>query len=229
MLKSLQQLRSLQSRDLLASLERIKVKPATMLLALGGVLAVAYIVVIASWAMERREQSGVRQQIEAGSGTLSGVGDSQQVLKDLQSRLDFLNAGLQNLETAFPAKLDSTAIVQSLLDYSNQSHARIKQISTLPASRVVAQKGENGEQVTYTVLRYTLVIEGNLTEMLSFLSLIEDGTAQTAALGDVSIAAGTGTEEMVLNVAFYAQASAAATDAAGTAPGAANPPQPDQG
>jgi hypothetical protein len=93
----------------------------------------------------------------------------------------------------------------------------------------VAQKDETGEQVTYTVLRYTLVIEGNLTEMLSFLSLIEDGTAQAAALGDVSIAAGTGTEEMVLNVAFYAQASAAATDAAGTAPGAANPPQPDQG
>jgi hypothetical protein len=234
MLKSLQQLRSLQSRDLLASLERIKVKPATMLLALGGVLAVAYIVVIASWAMERREQSGVRQQIEAGSGTLSGVGDSQQTLKELEDRLSVLNAGLQDLETAFPAKLDSTAIVQSLLDYSNQSRARIKQISTLPASQVVAQKDENGEQVTYTVLRYTLVIEGNLTEMLSFLSLIEDGTAQTAALGDVSIAAGTGTEEMVLNVAFYAQAGAVATDAAGTPPGAApaspaNQPQPDQG
>jgi hypothetical protein len=184
--------------------------------------------------MERREQSGDRQQIEAGSGTLSGVGDSQQTLKELEDRLSVLNAGLQDLETAFPAKLDSTAIVQSLLDYSNQSRARIKQISTLPASQVVAQKDENGEQVTYTVLRYTLVIEGNLTEMLSFLSLIEDGTAQTAALGDVSIAAGTGTEEMVLNVAFYAQAGAVATDAAGTPPGAApaspaNQPQPDQG
>ncbi|HUS82399.1 MAG TPA: hypothetical protein VM013_03965 [Dehalococcoidia bacterium] len=225
MLKSIQKL---QSRDLLASLESIKLKPSTMLLALGGILLVAHLVVTASYVMERREQSGLRQQTQAGSGTLSAIGDSQQTLKGLEDRLFLVNAGLQNLEHAFPTKLDSTAIVQSLLDHANQSHVRIKQMSTLPASQVVAQKDENGEEVSYAVLKYTLVIDGDLAEVLSFLSLIEDGTAQTAALGDVSVAEATGTKEMVLNVTFYAQPETAGTDAAGTAPGAAPAPPANQ-
>ena len=227
MLKPLQSLQSLQSRDLLASLERIKVKPVTMLLALGGVLAVAYIVVIASYAMERSDQASARQQIEAGSGTLSGVGDSQQTLRDLQDRLSFTKAGLDNLQHAFPTKLDSTVIVQSLLDYANQSHVSIKQMTALPASQVLAPK-EAEMDTTYTVLRYTLVVDGELANMLTFVSLVENGASQTAALGDVALTEGTGVKEMILGVTFYARSEDTAAAGTATTPGATPAPDADQ-
>jgi len=218
----------LQSRDLLASIERIKVKPATMLLSLGGILAVAYIVVFASYAMEQSEQSSATQQIEAGSGTLSGVGDSQQTLRDLEARLSSTKAGLDDLQHAFPTKLDSTVIVQSLLDYANRSHVSIKQMTSLPATQVMAPK-EDEKDVDYTVLRYTLVVDGQLPDMLTFLSLLENATSQTAALGDVDLTEGTGTKEMILGVTFYARSeSTNATAGAATTPGPTPAPPADQ-
>ena len=237
MLKSLLSLRSAQSlhsRDLLASLERIRVKPVTMLLGLGGILAVAYIVVLASYAMEHRDQSSALRQIEAGGGTLAGVGDSQQTLQDLQDRLSFTKAGLANLQQAFPTKLDSTLIVQSLLDYAGRSHVDIRQVTAMPATQVVAPKEDEGN-VAYTVLRYTVVVDGELPDMLTFLRLLESSTSQTAALGDIAVTEGSGVEEMVLDVTFYARSASTDEGADGSAAPAPTPapaasqPQSDRG
>jgi hypothetical protein len=78
-------LKSFQNRELLTSFESIKVKPSTTLLAFGGVLLFAYLVVGASYMKERQEQLGLTEQIQAGGGTLSGTGDSQQSLRDLRT------------------------------------------------------------------------------------------------------------------------------------------------
>jgi hypothetical protein len=207
-------LKTLRSRDLMETLEGIKVKPSTMLAALGGILILAYVVVGASYFNERSQQSGLKQQVEAGGGTLSSVGDPRQTLKDLQDRLTDLQGSLVALQTAFPTKLDSTAIVQGLVDYANQSHVSIKQMNGLPATEVKSQKeGDPG----YTVLRYTLIVEGGQPEMLSFLSLLEKGTSQTAALGDVTVANAEGANQMTLSVSFYAGPQSA-SGAGGTTP-----------
>ena len=206
-------LKSLRSRKLIGSLEGIKVKPSTMLLMLGGVLVLAYLVVGASYFKERQNQSSLRTQVEAGGGTLSGVGGSQQTLKDLQGRLTYLKGSLDTLQNGFPTKLDSTAIVQDLLDYANESRVAIKQMNALPASEVKAQK--EGE-TSYTVLRYTLVVEGGLPDMLSFLSVVENSTTRTASISDVSVADADGHSQMTLGISFYArsESTGAATPAA---------------
>jgi hypothetical protein len=207
-------LKSLRTREMIGSLEGIKVKPSTMLLALGGVLVLAYLVVGASYVKERQHQSDLRTQAQAGGGTLSGVGGSQQALKDLQDRLTYLKAGLDTLQNSLPTKLDGAAIVQGLLDYANESHVAIKQMNALPASEVTAQ--EEGDP-SYTVLRYTLVVEGGLQDMLSFLSLVENGTAQTAAIGDASVVESEGQDQMTVAISFYSrsESTGAATPAAG--------------
>jgi Tfp pilus assembly protein PilO len=210
-------LKSLQSRDLLATLEGIKVKPSTMLMALGGILLLAYIVVGAAYVKERQDQSSIRQQIEAGGGTLSGVGNPQQTLKDLQEQLAYRKEGLANLEKAFPTKLDSTLIMQSLLDYAAQSDVVIRQMNALPASEVA---GPNDSAVNYAVLRYSLVVDGGLPEMLSFVSQVESGAGQTASVGDVSVAQAAAGLEMTLGVSFYARSENA------TATGASPPATP---
>jgi Tfp pilus assembly protein PilO len=217
-------LKSLKSRALIGSLESIKVKPSTMLLVFGGVLVLAYLVVAASYVKERQHQSGLRAQAAAGGGTLSGVGGSQQALKDLQDRLAYLEDSLDTLQDGLPTNLDSTAIVQSLLDYANQSHVAIKQMNALPASEVNARK--EGE-TSYTVLRYTLVVEGGLPDMLNFLTIVENGTSQTAAIGDVSVAQGEAPNQMTLGVSFYARSESTA-NATPAAPGATAAPAAKQ-
>jgi len=207
-------LKTLRSRDLMEALEGIKVKPSTMLAAFGGILILAYVVVGASYFNERSQQSGLRQQVEAGGGTLSSVGDPRQTLKDLQDRLTYLQGSLAALQISFPTKLDSTAVVQGLVDYANQSHVSIKQMNGLPATEVKSQKeGDPG----YTALRYSLIIEGGQPEMLSFLSLLEKETAKTASAGDVMVTNAGAANQMTLSVSFYARPESA-SGAGGTTP-----------
>jgi len=174
----------------------------------------AYLVLSASYFAQRQEQSSLTAQIQAGGGTLSSAGSSQQDLKDLQDRLTYLTAGLNIRRTSLPSKLDSAAIVQGLLDYASESDVAIRQINALPATEVTAQK--EGEP-SYMVLRYTLVVEGGRQDMLSFLSLVENGTAQTAAIGDASVVESEGQEQMTVAISFYSRSGGtdAATPAAG--------------
>lgn len=218
MLKSLL---SFQSRDLRAAVDGLKVKPITMLLALGGVLLLAYVVVGAAYVKERQDQSNIKQQIEAGGGTLSGAGNQQGALQDLKDELTYRKAGLANLEQAFPTKLDSTVIMQSLLDYAARSHVTIKQVNALPASEVTGPKGGDA---AYTVLRYTLIVDGGLQEMLSFLSQLESGAAPTASVGDVAMAEAGGSQEMTLSVSFYARSESTTSAGAGASPAATPAP-----
>jgi Tfp pilus assembly protein PilO len=201
-------LKKLRSRNLMEMLEEIKVKPAHMLAALGGVLVVAYVVVGVSYFQLRGEQPGLKQQIEAGGGTLSGIGDSGQTLKDLQDQLAYLDSGLATLQQALPAKLDSAVIVQGLVDYANQAHVSIAQMNALPATQV--KGGEDGD-AGYVILPYSLVVAGGQSEMLTFLSLLEKGMTQTAALGDVEMTNGVGGDKMTLKVSFYAKPESATT------------------
>jgi hypothetical protein len=207
-------LKSLKLRELIGSLEGTKVKPSTMLITLGAILLLAYLVVGAYYVRQRQEQSSLTAQIEAGGGTLSGAGNSQQALKDLQDRLKYLTGGLYTLQNSFPTKLDSAAIVQDMLNYANESNVAIRQMNALPASQVAAQKEG---QPSYMVLRYTLVIQGGLQDMLSFLSRVENETAQTAAIGDASVVENEGQEQMTVAISFYSRSEAApaATPAAG--------------
>jgi Tfp pilus assembly protein PilO len=199
-------LKSLQTRDLMATLEGIRVKPSNMLLAFAGVLVIACVAVGASYLVEKRQQAGLREQIQAGGGTLSGTSSSQQDLKDMQERLTYLNASLENLQTSLPTKLDSAAIVQGLLSHAAASNVAIEQMNALPATEVTAQK-QGGP--SYMALRYTLVIQGALPDMLAFLSKVETDTAQTAAIGDAEIAESEGQSKMTLSISFYSRSEAA--------------------
>jgi Tfp pilus assembly protein PilO len=185
----------------LPSLQSIKLKPSTMLIGLGGILIIAYALIGASYLKERLEQSSLTDQIEAGGGTLATLGDSQQTLQELRDHLDQVKRTMASLENAFPTDLDSAALVESLLGYAGQSDVRIRGMTALPPSDVKASE----EQSAYTVLSYTLAVEGGLPELLGFLSLIEGGTAQTAAIGDLGLTEIEGGHEMKLGISFYAR------------------------
>jgi hypothetical protein len=198
----------------LPSLRKVELKPSTMLFGLGGVLLVAYLVIGASYLKGRQEQSSLRDQIEAGGGTLSGVGDSQQMLKDLQDRLAQAQGNLTSLENALPKELDSAALVDGLLAYAGQSNVRIRQMSVLPPKEVKAAGEQGGGG--YIALSYALSVDGGVPDLLAFLSIIEGDITQTAAIGDLSLVPVEGGQEMNVSVSFFAKPeSKGATPATG--------------
>jgi len=197
----------------LPSLDKVELKPSTLLLGLGGILIVAYVVIGASYLKGRQEQSSLREQIEAGGGTLSSVGGSQQTLKDLQDRLARAQGDLTSLENALPQEMDSAALVEGLLAYAAQSNVRIRQMNALPPKEVKAAGKEGGSG--YMALSYTLAVDGGLPDLLAFLSRMEGDITHTVAIGDLGLASVEGGQEMKMGVSFYAKsASKEATPAA---------------
>jgi Tfp pilus assembly protein PilO len=203
----------------LPSPEKVELKPSTLLIGLGGIVLVAYVVIGFSYLKGRQEQPSLREQIEAGGGTLSGVVGSQQTLNDMRERLAQAQEELTSLKNALPQELDSTALVEGLLASAAQSNVSIRQMNALAPKTVNAAGEEEGS--AYTVLSYNLAVDGALPDLLAFLSRIEGDITQTAAVGDLGLAAVEGGQEMKVGVSFYAKpAGAVAT------PSAAGTPQP---
>jgi Tfp pilus assembly protein PilO len=204
----------------LPSLDKLELTPSTMLLGLGGILLVAYLVIGISYFQERQEQSNLKEQIEAGGGTLSGSGDAQKTLKDLQQRVAQADDELAVLQNALPEELDSAALIEHLIASADQSDVRIQQMNALPPKEVKAKDDED-ERTGYVVLRHTLAVDGSLSDLLDFLSRIEGDVAHTAAVGDLGIVPLEAGQRMTVGVSFYAKPASAEPT-----PGAADAPQP---
>ena len=187
----------------LPSLEKVELKPSTILIGLGGIVLVAYVVIGASYLKGRQEQSSLREQIEAGGGTLSGVGGSQQTLQDLRDRLAQAQENLAGLENALPQEMDSAALVESLLAQAAQSNVRIRQMNALPPREVKVPGKEGGGG--YMILGYMLALDGALPDLLAFLSRIEGDITHTAAIGDMDLAPVEGGQGLKVGVSFYAE------------------------
>ena len=201
------------------SIEKVELKPSNMLIGLGGIVLVAYVVIGFSYVKGRQEQSSLRGQAEAGGSTLSSVGGSQQTLKDVQERLAQAQEELTSLKNALPQELDSAALVEGLLASAAQSNVWIRQMNALPPKTVKAPGEEEGSG--YTVVSYNLAVDGALPDLLAFLSRIEGDITQTAAAGDLGLAAVEGGQEMKVVVSFYAKPAGA--EATPSAAGALQP------
>jgi Tfp pilus assembly protein PilO len=209
----------LKSMPSIDSIEKIDLKPSTMLIGLGGIILVAYVVIGFSYLKGRQEQTSLREQIEAGGGTLSSVSGSQQTLKDVQERLAQAQGELTSLENALPQELNSASLVEGLLAYAAQSNVWIRQMNALPPKTVKAPGQEEGSG--YTVMGYNLAVDGALPDLLAFVSRIEGDITQTVAVGDLGLALVEEGQEMKLVVSFYAKPDGAEATAS-----AAGAPQP---
>ncbi len=195
-------MQSLSPGDLTTRLQRVKVKPSTMLLALGAALLLAYIVVGVSYVRLRQQQTDLQTQIEAAGGTLSQVSGMPESLSGLQQRLALLNSDLDRLQKALPAQIDSAAIVQTLVDDATHNGVIIKQMSSAPPTEVKAPKGEDP---SYTALKYTLVIQAGMPHILSFLSAVENESSQVAEIGETNASIEDGQTQMTVSIFFYAR------------------------
>jgi hypothetical protein len=207
----------------LQSLENIKVKPSTMLIALGGIVVVAYVVTGALYLKQRWEQPRLTEQVTAGGALLTNLGDSQQTVAELKEQLSEVQASVTALDGAIPPELDSAAIVQNLLAQAAQEDVRITQLTGLPPKET---KVAGDEAYTYQSLPYAVVADGSLPDLLALLSLIESDTTETAGITDVAVAPAENTYEMKATISYYARLTTEGAASTPGAPGAAAPPTP---
>jgi len=200
----------------LRTLENARLTPLTVLIGFGGILLIAYATLIASYFKEKGEQPWLEQQIEAGGGTLTGVGDSRQTLQELEEELALSKLALAGLQGSFTGELDSTALIQGIMAYANQNHVRIREMKGLPPR---TEQGGAEQEDGYVVLSYSLAVDGALPDLLNFLRMIESGSELTAAVGQLSLTPMESGQTMTAVVSFYtrSQETAAALAEGGTA------------
>ena len=180
-----------------------------------AILIIMLLVVYAYFGMgyvrERKEHEALTSQITDVSQTLAQIPAPPQ---DLEQRLETVRASLVAEQSAFPSKMNSTEIVATILRLTDDCGVKAIPLITQPWS--IESVGEHG----YHVLRLDVAVEGSFSQLVSFLSKLENGEFKTLIVEDLSVTRATeqpegetvteGTIPVIagLDLAIYTQSSA---------------------
>ena len=160
---------------------------------------------------QQKEQKVLASQIADVSQTLAQMPAPPQ---DLEQRLEAVRASLVAEQSAFPSKMNSTQIINTILKLANDCEVKAIPLITQPWS--IESIGEHG----YHVLRLDIAVEGSFSQLVSFLSKLENGEFKTLIVEDLSVTRATeqsegqtvteGTIPVIagLDLAIYTQSSA---------------------
>jgi len=189
---------------------RLKVTPLTLLLALSGVLLIAYVALGVSFVRQQRDKDALSSQVDLGDGVLVAAGSSRQGLEDLQARLQAAEQELALAQSALPSDLDSSAIVETVLAHANATQVRVLSATTKPPG--VQTEGETA----YNVLNATFDVEGGLGSLIAFLVGLESEDAGAFRIKSLSIQESAGGYILSLEVLAYARPAEDQASGSGT-------------
>jgi hypothetical protein len=181
---------------------RVKLTPLTLLLALTGVVVIAYVALGVSFVRQRRDKDALSSQVGLAEGVLTAAASSRQELEDLPARLQAAQQELARAQSAFPSELDSSVIMQAVMAHANASQVRVLRASTKPP--VVQTEGES----TYRVLSATFDIEGGLGQLISFLGGLQSEATGTLGIRSLSLQESAGGYTLNLEILAYARSAA---------------------
>ena len=147
-----------------------------------AILIIMLLVVYAYFGMgyvrERKEHEALTSQITDVSQTLAQMPGPPH---DLEQRLAAAQASLAAEQSAFPSKMNSTEIVDTILRLADDCGVKAIPLITQPWS--IENIGEHG----YHVLRLDVAVEGSFSQLVSFLSKLENGEFKTLIVDDLSV------------------------------------------
>jgi hypothetical protein len=197
---------------------RVKLTPLALLLALSGVVLIAYVALGVSFVRQHWDKKALSSQVDLANGVLAAAESSGQELEDLQARLQAAEQELARAQSAFPSELDSSAVVETVLAHANASQVRVLRASTKPPA--VETEG----QTAYSVLSTTFDVEGGLGQLISFLESLESDATGTLGIKSLSLQESAGGYTLNLEVLAYARpADQASGSPTPTPSGAATP------
>ena len=108
--------------------------------------------------------------------------------QDLEQRLAAAEASLSAEQKAFPDKLNSTEIINTILKLADE--CRVKAIPMTTREWSLEKAGEG-----YPVFRLSMGVKGTLSQLVNFVSELENGEFETLIIENLSVNRVTGQTE----------------------------------
>lgn len=150
-------------------------------------------------------------QVSEVSQTLAQLAQLPQPPQDLEQRLAEAEASLAVLASAFPGKMSSNEVINTILKLADDCEVKAVPLLTQPWS--TEKVGEHD----YDVFRLNLTVAGSFSQLVSFTSKLENGEFKTLIIEKLSVTTLNGqseeesaAEEIIpimasLDLAIYAQ------------------------
>ena len=160
-------------------------------------LLVVYYLFGMDYIKQRQEQEALTSQITDVAQALEQVPEPP---PDLEQRLAAAQASLATTRGAFPTKINSTQLINTILQLADDSGVKAIPLVTGPWSVVMV--GEHD----YHVLPLNVAVEGSFSQLVNFISKLENGEYKTLILEKVGVTrVQEGTILASLDLAIYTQ------------------------
>jgi len=183
---------------------RNKLLITTLIIAIGA----AYCLFGLDYIKQQQEQASLIDRISTASQTLAQLPEPPQ---DLDGKLAAAEAKLSTVRNYFPAEVDSTRLIDYIINLAERHHIAVIPLSTDEWSTQTIRNYD------YNILRLDMAIIGSYPQLVSFISKLEDGDYKTLVIEDARLTAyteqagaasdNTETEEItgMLRLAIYTQ------------------------
>lgn len=142
------------------------------------ILLVVYYLFGMDYMKQRQEHEALTAQITEVTQALAQIPELPQ---DLEQRLATAQVRLAAEQSAFPSKMNSTEVINTILELADDCKVKAIPLVTKPWS--VENVGEHG----YYVLRLSVAIEGSFSQLVSFVSKLENGEFETLMVENLSV------------------------------------------
>ena len=141
-------------------------------------LLVVYYVFGMDYINQRQEREALAFQIATVTQALAQISDPPQ---NLEQRLEVARERLTAEQSMFPTQFNSTEVVSTIMELANSLGVNV--IPLVTQSWLTEVVGENN----YDVLRLTIAAEGNFSQLVNFVSRLENGEYQTLVVEDLIV------------------------------------------
>lgn len=144
-------------------------------------LLVVYYIFGMDYINQRQEREALAFQIATVTQALAQISDPPQDLDNLERLLELAQERLAAEQSTFPSRLNSTEVISTILELANS--LGVNAIPLVTQSWATEVVGENN----YDVLRFTVAAEGNFSQLVNFVSRLENGEYQTLVVEDLTV------------------------------------------
>ena len=142
------------------------------------ILVVVYYLLGIGYMKQRNEQAALTSRIADAGQTLAQLPEPAQ---DLEKRLAAAEARLSAAQTSFPARLNSTQVVNHILELAKRYH-----VTAIPLV-TKAWSTEKIRQHDCQVFRLNVAVAGSYPQLVAFVNELENGEYQTLVVEDLSV------------------------------------------
>jgi hypothetical protein len=134
------------------------------------ILLVVYYILGMGYMKQQKEHEALTSQIADVTQTLREIPEPPQ---DLEQRLATAQASLTAEQSAFPGKMNTTQVINSILELADDCEVKAIPLITQPWST------EKVGQHDYYVFRLNVAVEGSLSQLLTFGGKLENSEFET--------------------------------------------------